>query len=369
MNIQMTCGTTRRFHAKGFTLLEFLVAMTMFIVIGGAAFSLFRSHAPLFNQQQNTAAINIAMQNAVTQMQLDLENAGTGYYPNTQMPSWPVGVTIVNQTPTSNCYNTTTFTYTASCFDTLNVLTINPNVPPAHPTDSTGGTGTSNCSYAYSTAFSDTAFYIQPNSGQTPTQTAANFHSGDQVILITGANNPVVNTFVLTGAPTVGANYVSLPHAAANSDYTNSSANDPLSITTNSSTVTKLGTKFCSQDWVMKLEPTIYSVDASNSKDPKLTRFHGGTTDTIADQVIGFKVGASTEATGGGSDTVTYSFDASTYNYNFMLVRSVRVSVIGRTNPSPDATYSYRNQFDGGPYQVVGATVVINPRNMTMNNN
>jgi hypothetical protein len=45
----------------------------------------------------------------------------------------------------------------------------------------------------------------------------------------------------------------------------------------------------------------------------------------------------------------------------------VRVSLIGRTNPNPDPTYTFRNTFDGGPYQVVDANVVINPRNITMN--
>jgi hypothetical protein len=43
--------------------------------------------------------------------------------------------------------------------------------------------------------------------------------------------------------------------------------------------------------------------------------------------------------------------------------------MIGRTNPNPDPSYTFRNTFDGGPYQVLDSTVVINPRNMTMNGN
>jgi prepilin-type N-terminal cleavage/methylation domain-containing protein len=66
---------------RGFTLVELMVAMAMLVVVGGATLSLFSSHAPYFNQQQNMASLNIAMQDAVTQMQLDLVNAGTGYYP------------------------------------------------------------------------------------------------------------------------------------------------------------------------------------------------------------------------------------------------------------------------------------------------
>jgi len=57
------------------------------------------------------------------------------------------------------------------------------------------------------------------------------------------------------------------------------------------------------------------------------------------------------------------------YQSDFALIRSVRVSLIARTNPNPDPSYTFRNTFDGGPYQVVNATVVINPRNMTMNGN
>ena len=114
----------------GFTLIELLVAMAMFLVIGGATFSMFAKNAPLFTQQQNTAALNIALQNVVSQMQLDLVNAGTGYYPGMLLPSWPTGVTIINQVPTTACNVAATYTYTAACFDTLNILAINPSTPP-----------------------------------------------------------------------------------------------------------------------------------------------------------------------------------------------------------------------------------------------
>ena len=118
--------------------------MAMFMVIGGAVFALFAKHAPYFNRQQNLVAVNIAMQNAVSQMQLDLANAGTGYYPGTVISSWPIGVTISNQPSGAGACNiAATFTYTAACFDTLNILThqsrmyrrpIRPTLPEArHP--------------------------------------------------------------------------------------------------------------------------------------------------------------------------------------------------------------------------------------------
>jgi hypothetical protein len=187
-----------------------------------------------------------------------------------------------------------------------------------------------------------------------------------------------VNTFVLTGQPTVSTNYVSLPFApfATPATLTNPYMNDPLNISISDST--NLGAYFCGGDWLMKLEPTTYKVDVTNAQDPKLTRVQGGNTDVIAEQIIGFKVGAATWAPNIANpalsdDTMTYSFYAKSaapagYGNDFEQVRSVRVTMIGRTTPNPDPTYTFRNTFDGGPYQVQGATVVINPRNITMNN-
>jgi prepilin-type N-terminal cleavage/methylation domain-containing protein len=374
----------------GFTLVEFLIAMAIFMVVSGAVFAMFANNAPYFNRQQNFAAVNIALQNVVSQLQLDLVNAGTGYYPGTVIPSWPIGVTISNQPAGAGaCNDAATFTYTAACFDTLNVLTINPNTPPSHPTNSAGSTASTACSLTTASPF-----YIQANTGQTPAQTAAGFTAGDQVILVksggggggtkgpngststAGTNGAQINTFVLTGSPVVGPNNIALPFVASNADGTNSAANDPLDISTSNNSL-NLGTSFCAADWVMKLEPTTYKVDVSNAQNPKLTRVQGGKSDIIAEQIIGFKIGAATWNANSSATTPTYSFYAqnasaaspSGYSSNFALVRSVRVTLVGRTNPNPDPTYKFRNTFDNGPYQVLGATVVINPRNMTMNNN
>ncbi len=75
------CPAQRSKHAAGFTLIEFMVAMAMFLVLGGAVFQMFAKQAPAFSRQQNLAGTSIALQNAVSQMQIDLANAGTGYYP------------------------------------------------------------------------------------------------------------------------------------------------------------------------------------------------------------------------------------------------------------------------------------------------
>jgi hypothetical protein len=93
---------------------------------------------------------------------------------------------------------------------------------------------------------------------------------------------------------------------------------------------------------------------------------------TLATQIIGFKVGASLFNNTTDTDTTTYSFDASSYNngssvpYNYTLIRSVMVSIIGRTKPVTDPTYVFRNSFDGGAYEIQGVSMVINPRNMSM---
>ena len=152
--------------------------------------------------------------------------------------------------------------------------------------------------------------------------------------------------------------------------------NDPLNISNTDST--NLGAAFCAADWVMKLAPTTYKVDVTtNPQDPTLIRQQNGNTDIVAEQIIGFKVGAATWIPAASTSTLTYSFYARNlstftppgYGNNFELVRSVSVTLVGRTNPNPDPTYTFRNTFDGGPYQVSDATVVINPRNLTMNNN
>jgi prepilin-type N-terminal cleavage/methylation domain-containing protein len=386
------CTSHHKSSAAGFTLVEFMVAMVMFVIVSGAVLEMFAKQAPYFARQQNLVGVNIAMQNAVSQMQLDLANAGTGYYPGALIASSPVGVTITNQPAGAGACNVpATFTYTLACFDTLNILTLNPNVPAAHPTDNTGGTASTICSQIISSPF-----YIQPVhiAGQTLAQdlasTAAQYHAQDQVLLIamggathslTGPTGPnsatassgtLVNSFILTAAPTIGANFVSLPFTPAAGPGANGVLYTGDSLGISDATSTNLGNAFCAQDWVMKLEPTKYSINVDNPQDPILQRTQNGIIDNIAEQIIGFKVGAATWYQNAASPS--YSFFAASaqpqgYGKNYQLVRSVRVTMIGRTNPNPDPTYTFRNTFDGGPYQVLDASVVINPRNMTMNGN
>ena len=339
--------------SAGFTLVELLVAAAVFLVVAGAAFTLLARHQPLFNRQQNIAGLNISMRNAAAQMQIDIVNAGTGYYVGANIPGWPIGVTIHNSNPGTGCNNSATYTYTATCFDTLNVIGVDPNTPPTHPTDSG-----SNC-----VSTTSSILFATPTGTTTLAQLAADYHTGDQ-ILVVKSDGSQMTTAILTQNGQVTGGKVQLQHNPTGAAGLNSSTYDPLGITT--TTNDKLGDTFCAPDWVMKISPVKYSVDVSNSADPKLTRTAAGVTSVLADQIIGFKVGAATWNSSADTDTVSYSFDPSTYGNDFTLVRSVRISMIGRTPPVMNVANTFRNSFDQGPYQIEGLSVVVNPRNLSM---
>lgn len=374
--------------ARGFTVLELLVATVVFVVVAGAALMLFRVQQPLLNRQQNSAALNIAMRNSIAQIQIDVANAGTGYYPGTDIPDWPVGVTIVNSNPASACNTPATFTYSATCFDTLNIITTDSNTPPSHP--DSGGFTFNGTDCTVSTA---SPIYAYPPAGTTAATLASDYHNGDQLLLVDTANSKIT-TILLSGlsgaggtATTFTANGstgVKLTFNATNTDGTNTAANDPLSITTclvatlpcpAGSLNPKLSTSFCSTDWILRLAPITYQVSTSTAANPVLTRTQGGVTSNLAEQVIGFKVGA--VAWNVTDDTIPYSYFASNspasnpvgYSNQWWLIRSVQVAMIARTTPVTDPTYTYRNGFDGGPYQIESEIATVNPRNLSMNNN
>ncbi len=351
---------------RGFTLPELLVASFVAVLICGAALALFAKHAPLFNQQQNMAALNIQIRNAVSQLQLDTINAGSGYYQGINIPDFPIGLTIQNNT-TTPCDTPSTLTYGPNCFDQLNIVAVDSSAPPSHPTDTNG-----NC-----VSSTVTPVYANPVSPTTAAQLAADFHSGDQILLVSSDGSQMTSV-LLTQNGTVSGARVQLNHNLTAANGTNSS--DPAYITVKPNS--KLGTTFCTSDWILKIAPIIYKVDTSTPSDPKLIREQpsGSANDVIvAEQLVGFKVGAiiwnSCTPACTSDDGTTYNYDSSTYSsggvaqaYNFSLVRSVQMEMIGRTNPNPDPTYVYRNGFDGGPYQIQSVSIVVNPRNLTMSN-
>src|SRR4029077_2285771 len=112
-----TARTTHRKSPAGFSLVEFMVAMAVFLAVGGAAVALVKMHVPLFTSQQSQTGMNLSMRNGVAQLQIDVVNAGTGYYQGVNIPSWPIGITVINSAPGTGCYNAATNTYGSTCFD------------------------------------------------------------------------------------------------------------------------------------------------------------------------------------------------------------------------------------------------------------
>jgi prepilin-type N-terminal cleavage/methylation domain-containing protein len=368
-------GRGEHIRTHGFTLLELMIATAIFVVIGGAALALFAQHQPVFARQQNLAGLNISIRNAVAQLQLDVVNAGNGYYTGANIPDWPVGITIVNSNPGTACNTPATFTYSATCFDQLNIIASDPLTPASHPDNGTfSGNINTDC-----IATTTSPIYLSTSLGTLAAATAlaANFKANDELLLVDAGNSSITTIWLTAAGATYtsgGVSGVKLIFNTTNADGTNTAANDPLSISTNTLNP-KLNVNFCADDWVLRLQPITYKVNTATAADPQLVRVQGGTTSILADQVIGFKVGAA--AWNVTDDTIPYSYNASAaftatppgYNNQFWLIRSVQMSLIARTTPVTDPTYTYRNGFDTGPYQIESVMVVVNPRNMTMNNN
>ncbi len=371
MKTPQNVRTIRAARTKGFTLLEFLVAMAVFMVVTGSVFSLFRKDDPLFNQQQSVSGVNIALQNAITQIQLDAVNAGSGYYAGANIPNFPVGVTIaenmvagvVTAPAVGDCGDNAQFLYHADCFDTLNIITTDPATAPQHPVASSD---------------TSTGAMVLSTPGLTNTQLialATFYHSGD-TLLVLAVDGSAMTTVKLTSTPTTVAGTVLTLHFTATSTA-GVNPQDTLLLTTHSggntdNSHTQLSSTYGTSDWVLRLQPITYSVDDSNPADPKLTRTVAGVSDVVAEQVIGFKVGASLANRADNFDS-TYKYDASTFGvspgFDFSIIRSIRATVIGRTPPSASSASSVLNSYDNGPYKIQGLSVAVNPRNLSMGDN
>jgi hypothetical protein len=130
-------------------------------------------------------------------------------------------------------------------------------------------------------------------------------------------------------------------------------------------------------DYVVKLVAgATYSVDATNAANPKLVRTTaGGAQDIIAEQIIGFTVGAwssqrclKPHAKPCAAVPVPgYTTDPDDYNSDWASIRSLQVQLVARATPNSDNVSTFKNTYDQGPYQVQGISVVINPRNLNTN--
>lgn len=325
-----------------------MVAVGVFLVVSGVSFTLFSRHQALLAKGQALSGLNTGLRSALAQIQTDLINGGAGMIMGPSLPNAPIGVAIFNNTGTS-CQDTTNFTYADTCFDKLWVVLPDSTFPLMHPTavfdTSSGGSIT-----------------VTPQSSSTST-----IPVGTQVIFLKNSTSGAHFTTALLSAATTfnGVNTVTLNYTTTQSGGTNgSTSNDPTGMTVNvgsSEVANVLTDDFDTPDWIIAIAPVEYYVDATNTADPRLMRQRGNAaSDLVLDQVIGFKVGATYS---GSSDAALYHYALADYGPDFSLIRSVRVTLLTRT--VPNTSLGFTNPFDGGPYQVIGSSVVVNPRNLS----
>jgi prepilin-type N-terminal cleavage/methylation domain-containing protein len=358
----------KRTNRFGFSLLELLVAMAVFLTISGAALALLRQHTPLFVKQQNQAYLNAGMRQALSQLQIDVVNAGSDFTANPNVPLPVFGMTIDAPPAGAVCYDPAQKTYGAGCFDTLHIITLDPNPVYAQTT----GSATSTVSVTSSTLF------VNPVAPQTADQLAPLFNPGDALLVVQVDQNSnitsMAQTFLDCSNPSMsqaGQNQVKLQH---NPQGPSCATNPPLMANAPNN---KLGTTFTGGSWVIKLGPTItYGVDVTtDNKNPRLYRQIGnGPQDMIADQIVGFKIGAALNQPPAGCAVTQYYFlapgnfvcpaSSPTAMMDFTQIRALKVSLIGRTAADLN---NQANTFDGGRYGIESNSVVIYPRNLANN--
>lgn len=432
MNSARTPGLRRHARAQsGFSLLELVVAMAVFVTISGAAFSIFGQHATAANEQQTLSGVNIALRNAMTQMQMDLSGAGGNLLGGVSNASpFYFSVIINNNVPSVDggtaaaCTPTSAWGYPTSsaCFDSFTALSPNNSMVKGCSTGFGGGlqapvldvgnTAAQQATPVNLNAAGTVAADDPNNSGNAAALTAdaTCYKNGDELLFlkigaaVAGNCDVAGNTFnyclhvvTLTADATVSGGYVQLQTSASGS-----TSSDPLGIIYKAGGTTyfqnALANSYPVGAYIIDLgtgaNAITYAVMAnpSNSNDPQLVRCPGTACTTsnaqvVADQVIGFKVGAAlwNYQASNATDIANYIYNAATYcsdqvsgvncltwppaaydPYDFALVRAVRVSVVARTPPRNDPTLSLiHNGFDGGPYLVQQASTVVDLRNLS----
>jgi prepilin-type N-terminal cleavage/methylation domain-containing protein len=369
--VPVSRGRARRRKMAGFTLIELMIAVTVFLIIGGAAMMLFKRHVSQFTDQQNQVGLNTSLRNALTQMEVDIANAGTGYFTTVDKANFPIGITIGSGGSTVACNNGQT--YPAACFDTLNILSLDSTTPPGQA-DAGNQTGCTDTTSGIGSVIIPPAGSLNPatNLPWTAAQYAALFNNGDQVLFSSSLN---YNTSVLTANAAVGAGGdISLQFQKTSAaTFANSTTTDKLGIST--APDPQLQTSFCAgTSWVVKLAPAVtYGVDtATNPANPTLFRRVGGVgvQTPIADQIIGFRLVttlnncnvAMTDWPAPGAQPLCAGTKT-----NFNQIRTVQISLIGRTTPVPSSADNFHNAFDQGPYRIEAVSVTASPRNLSMN--
>ncbi|HYM07655.1 MAG TPA: prepilin-type N-terminal cleavage/methylation domain-containing protein [Terriglobales bacterium] len=404
---------------RGFSLVELMIAMAVFVIVAGAAFSLFGQQAGMATQQQTLSGVNIGLRNAMSQMEMDMAGGGGNLLAGVQNASPFYLSVLVN----NNVYNvaatcapnTTNWSYpiASACFDSLTILSPNNSLVKPCTTGPVGLTQAQPLVLAANANLS-AASTVTANDAINAANNAADiacFKSGDELLFIQPATaaacdvsgvviNFCMNVVKLTADATAPGGVINLQVNA-----TGAQSSDPLGIIyqagggtnfTNAlsdgfsipaSYVVNLGTGSNAVTYAVMANP-------SNANDPQLMRCPGTACTTsnaqvVTDQVVGFKVGADLwngKSIAAGTDIARFNYDGSTYcsdaitgvdcttnppaqydPYDFTLVRAVRVSLIGRTTPNSDQTVHtvFLNGFDNGPYLVQQASAVVDLRNLS----
>ncbi len=418
-----------RVRSGGFTLIELMVAMMVFLIIAGTAFSVFDKHMEAITHQENLSGVNLALRNATSQLQIDLSGAGEnllGSVPNADL-TFSTGVVIQNNVPAieggtaaacAPAGGTYAYPINSACFDSLTIFG-----PPSGCAATAATTNQPPVLTLVGSVDVSSGSAITANDplGAAPATDKVCFHAGDELLLIQpasglslncDANIPVgycIGEVQLTAAPTVSGSNLSFSYTATGSTGAptgcpGASCTDPEGVLYNpqggTNFVDSLEHSFSGSTYLVDVggatSAITYSVvqNPSNAADTQLQRCDSNGCAVVADQIIGFKVGAalwSNEATN-QPDVANYFFNSKWYcnsaiasspaancndvplqsqdendPYDFSLIRSVRISLIGRTTPNADSSLSkFANGFDDGPYLVQQASVVVDLRNMSI---
>jgi type II secretory pathway pseudopilin PulG len=366
--VTVSFTNVQRQRRSGFSLLELTVAIAVFMVVGGAAMTLVRRHTVLFTSTQNQSGVNITLRNAVAQLQTDVANAGSGYYPGASMPFWPVGITMSQAVPAdlTNCQLTRV--YIPTCFDTLTILTADSTMPAASPSADAAGTQPFTYSNAATNVF--LTFPSAPVAPATYASWAASFKVGDEVLLVaSGTGTPVLAPVTITGPATVVNNTVLqlqvaglVPDALAIEDNADKlDQNSGMNVFASANAPATTYGPFPA-DYAIHLNTTRYSVNALN----QLTRGPVGAVnpDVVASGIVGFYVEP------GVPNGLGTQYKGLVPNSDWTQIRAVKIDLFARPDPATknDPGVAFTNGYDGGSYQVQGISVVINPRNLSMNN-
>lgn len=402
--------------SKGFSILEMLVAMAVFLIVASAAFSLFNKHLALVTEQQSLSSVNIGLRNAMSQLELDLAAAGPNLFSGVQQSGSPVqpfslGVMIRNNTPAAAgaCAPNANWSYptNTACFDSLTLFTVKPCAGGNAPVLQIDDPGNSTESLSSSSIVWGNDF----NPGANLTNDSACYKKGDEILVVQPSNgipltcdngnqfNYCMGVVTLTKDAQVSGGKIQLQHNPTGA------GNDPLGVifsgaaTNNYSNANGLGVGYSNGAFIVNLgdgtNDITYAVQtsATDPSNDQLVRCNGAVctaanAQVLTDQVIGFKIGAILwdNAKTNATDDANYFYDASKYctdaipgadcsttpppandPFDFTLIRAVRVSMIARTVPNANAAIltNFKNGFDGGPYLVQQGSVSVDLRSIT----